>query len=263
MGVLNVTPDSFSDGGKYPTLELALSAAESMMENGADLIDVGGESTRPGAETVHEAEELCRVLPVIKGLAKLRIPASIDTRKASVALAAIGEGAEIVNDVSTLSDPKMAEVVASQKVKICIMHSQGTPDVMQLNPTYQDVVAEVKQLFMQKVDECTQSGVNRDDIWIDPGFGFGKTVDHNLQLISHLDAFVELGLPVVVGVSRKSSIGQILRSVEGIPLPVDQRLPGSLALQVVSQLRGAKIIRTHDVKESRQTVEVVQRLMFC
>lgn len=259
MGILNVTPDSFSDGGLWTEVEKAVDHAEQMMGEGADLIDVGGESTRPGAETVSIELECQRVLPVIERLAEKRIPVSIDTRKSAVARAALEAGAVVVNDISSLEDPAMLTSVVDYWATICLMHMQGSPQTMQVDPHYEHVVKEVKTALIAKANHCLEAGIKKADIWIDPGFGFGKTVDHNLELVNHLDELVREGFPVMIGVSRKSSIGAILKSSSGELLPTGERLSGSLALQVLAQLKGARIIRTHDVQESRQASVVIAR----
>lgn len=261
MGVLNVTPDSFSDGGKWVSLERAVAHAEEMMADGADLVDVGGESTRSGADPVSVDQECNRVLPVIKECVNRGIPISIDTRKAEVASAAIAVGAEVVNDISGLADPEMLPLIAQSHVQICLMHIQGDPQTMQLNPHYQDVVMEVKTELLKKAKLCEAAGIDQHSIWVDPGFGFGKTLEHNLQLLNHLEDLTSSGYPVLLGVSRKSSIGAILRSKDQTPLPPDKRLFGSIAMQVIAQIKGVRLIRTHDVLEAHQACEVAARVI--
>ena len=247
MGVLNVTPDSFSDGGRFLDEDAAVRRGEEMLAEGADLIDVGGESTRPGAQPVSAEEELLRVLPVVKRLVAAGAKVSIDTSKHVVAAECMGAGATVLNDISALSDPAMAKLCADTWCTVCLMHMQGDPRTMQENPRYDDVVAEVRASLLKAANAAEQAGVSRDCIWLDPGIGFGKTLGHNLQLLSNLDTLVETGYPVLVGVSRKSFIGKLL-GPEGEPAPADERLEGTLSAQVLAQAKGARIIRTHDVK---------------
>jgi len=251
MGVLNVTPDSFSDGGQFLETQAALAHAMAMREEGADLIDVGGESTRPGAEPVPAEEELRRVVPVVRGLVEQGIPVSVDTSKAEVARQAIGAGAAMVNDVTALGDPAMAEVCARGGVAVCLMHMQGSPRTMQAAPTYRDVVSEVTDFLRSRAEVAENCGVDSAKIWIDPGIGFGKTLEHNLELLANLGLLVESGRPVVLGVSRKSFLGKILKADQ----PSD-RLAGALACQLLAQSAGVKMIRTHDVRATRQAIEV-------
>jgi dihydropteroate synthase len=259
MGILNVTPDSFSDGGLHLDASAAIDAGLRMMEEGADLIDVGGESTRPGAEAVDAREELRRVLPVVEALASKGVPVSIDTGKAEVAEKALAAGAMVVNDVTAFSDADMAEVCARAGCTVCLMHMKGDPRTMQQNPRYTDVVAEVASYLRERAESAEEAGVNRSNIWIDPGIGFGKTAEHNVALVKNLDQLAALDYPVLVGVSRKSFIGRILGSAEQ-PLLPEQRLEGTLAAQVVAQLKGAKVIRAHDVLSSRRTIAMVAAL---
>ncbi|OGX13609.1 MAG: dihydropteroate synthase [Omnitrophica WOR_2 bacterium RIFCSPLOWO2_02_FULL_63_16] len=244
MGIVNVTPDSFSDGGRCLNPDAALRQAEGMVRDGAQVIDVGGESTRPGAVPVSEDEELRRVIPVIRRLAKrLRVTISIDTSKAEVARCALAEGASLVNDVSALrGDPGMAEMIARAGVPAILMHRRGTPQTMQRAPRYHDVVQEVKA-FLQEASQRAQAvGIVRDRILIDPGLGFGKTAWHNLELLRHLDTFSALGYPVVLGPSRKSFIGGTLQ------LPVEERVEGTLACVAYGLLHGVAMVRVHDVR---------------
>ena len=251
MGILNVTPDSFSDGGAYASVAEALGAARRMMDEGADIIDVGGESTRPGAEPVPAEEELARVLPVVEQLTTASIPVSIDTMKARVARAAIFEGAAVVNDVSALRDPDMLEVLLECDVSVCLMHMQGAPKTMQRSPHYTDVVTEVRNMLVETAKGAEKAGVSRDRIWIDPGIGFGKTDIQNVELIAKLKQIVDTGYPVLVGVSRKGFLGRLMGG-----LSANQRLPGTLAVQVLAQQAGARVIRTHDVGATRGSVAV-------
>ncbi len=253
MGVLNVTPDSFSDGGRYAASADALARAQAMVAEGAAIIDVGGESTRPGAPPVEVAEELRRVLPVVEALAAaLPVPVSIDTSKPEVIRQAVAAGAGLVNDVRALRAPGALEAAAGAGVPVCLMHMQGEPGTMQAEPRYQDVVAEVIAFLEQRVAACEGAGIPPARILIDPGFGFGKTVEHNLRLLNRLDRLAATGLPVLVGLSRKSLIGKILDA------PVDLRLYGSLAAAVVAVMRGARVVRTHDVRATVEALAVVR-----
>lgn len=252
MGILNVTPDSFFDGGRYPNVEMAVQRAHQMVEEGADIIDVGGESTRPFAKPVSIAEELDRVLPVIERLAKeITVPISIDTRHTEVMDAAIQAGASIINDVNALQSPGAMDVAAKHHVTVCLMHMQNKPDTMQINPHYETVTAEVFQFLEQRIQACEQAGILKNNIWIDPGFGFGKSLDHNLALLGQLSAFKKLGCSLLVGLSRKSMFKALL------DLDVDQRLNASLAAVVLAARQGAAIIRTHDVRPTQECLQVV------
>ena len=248
MGVLNVTPDSFSDGGRYLRTDAAIRRAEQLAAEGADLIDLGGESTRPGSRSVSVEEELRRVIPVIRGLAgRVRVPMSIDTSKAEVAHRALEAGAVMVNDVTALrGDPRMAAVVARARVPVILMHMRGTPRTMQCAPRYHDVVAEVRTFLTDARRRAEQAGIAREHILLDPGLGFGKTVAHNLRLLQHLDTLVALGQPIVIGPSRKSFIGRVL------DVEVDERLAGTLACVAMAAQHQAHIVRVHDVKATVQ-----------
>jgi len=252
MGILNVTPDSFSDGGLYLTPSDAIDAALRMVDEGADIIDVGGESTRPGSLGVEAEEELWRVLPVVKGLAGHGLRVSIDTSKAVVAGAALKAGAEIVNDVTALGDPDMAPVCAAAGCTVCLMHMKGSPRTMQQDPTYEAVVSEVRSFLLDSAGWAESQGIEREKIWIDPGIGFGKTDTHNLELIRHLGFLVSSGYPVLLGVSRKGFIGRLTGGAA-----VDDRLEGTLAIQAWAQIKGVSIIRTHDVRSARRTIDIV------
>jgi len=255
MGILNVTPDSFSDGGLHFDETSAIDAALKMIDDGADLVDVGGESTRPGAAPVSAEEEALRVIPVIRELVRRGIKVSVDTMKASVAKLALQEGARVVNDVSAMGDPDMLHACAEHHATICLMHMQGSPQTMQQDPHYFDVVAEVRDFLLHRCEEAKHEGIEYGEIWIDPGIGFGKTVEHNLSLIRNLQAFVQTGYPVMLGVSRKGFIGSILsRSDE--PLPVDQRLEGTLAIHTAAQIAGVSILRAHDVQSARRSIDM-------
>ena len=256
MGILNVTPDSFSDGGRFQEREAALAQARALAEAGADLLDVGGESTRPGAQEVPVQEELDRVIPVIEAVAGLGIPVSVDTRKAAVMREAVAAGAAMVNDVSALGhDPEARAAAAELEVPVCLMHMQGTPETMQDDPRYGDVVAEVKGFLAGRADSCREAGVDGDNILVDPGIGFGKTVDHNLALLRHLDELTELGYPVLVGTSRKSLVGKVLDR------PLGERVHGDCAVVAWAVARGADIVRVHDVGAMRDAVRMTTALM--
>ena len=249
MGVLNVTPDSFSDGGRYLQLADALRRAEAMVEEGAALIDVGGESTRPGAAPVSVQEELDRVLPVVERLAReLPVPISVDTSKPEIIRAAARAGAGLINDVRALRLPGALEAAAISGLPVCLMHLRGEPATMQQEPVYADVVAEVHAFLAERVRVCESAGIPRERILVDPGFGFGKTLDHNLILLRHLDRFTDLAAGVLVGVSRKSMIGALLNA------PVGERLSGGLAAAVIAVWQGANVIRAHDVRETVQAL---------
>jgi len=246
MGILNVTPDSFSDGGLYFNKNTAVEHALKMQDEGADIIDIGGESTRPGSEAVPVNEEIRRVVPVIEGLAKkIKIPISVDTYKSAVAKAALEAGASIVNDISGLRfDPRMPEVAARHKVPVVIMHIKGTPKNMQQNPIYKALIPEIMDYLREGIGIAQGAGIADDKIIIDPGIGFGKTVEHNLEIIKRLNEFTGFEKPILLGPSRKSFIGKILGD-----LPVTERLEGTAAAVAVGIFNGANIIRVHDVKE--------------
>jgi dihydropteroate synthase len=251
MGVLNVTPDSFSDGGRYVSHARALEHAQAMIEAGAALIDVGGESTRPGAAPVSVEEELRRVIPVIEQLARSgRAVVSVDTSTPEVILAATAAGASFINDVRGLQRPGALEAAAAADCAVCVMHMQGEPQTMQRRPEYADVVAEVKHYLQGRLLACETAGIDRERVVIDPGFGFGKTVAHNLALVRQLPDLVSLRLPVMMGMSRKSTIGVITGRPDG------ERLAGSLAFAVAAVLRGAHIIRAHDVAETVDALKI-------
>lgn len=249
MGVLNVTPDSFSDGGRYTSLDAALRQAEQMLADGAAIIDVGGESTRPGAAPVSEQQELDRVIPVVEALnRKLDALVSVDTSTPAVIRACADAGAGIINDVRSLRRPGALDAAAGTGLPVCVMHMQGEPGTMQNDPFYEDVTAEVIAFLAQRVDACVDAGIPRDKLLVDPGFGFAKTVQHNLRLLAELSRLSRLELPLLVGLSRKSLFGKVLDR------PVDQRLAGSLAAAVMCVERGARIVRAHDVKETVDSV---------
>ena len=257
MGIINVTPDSFSDGGKFFSPEVAISHASKLITQGADIIDIGGESTRPGAKLVSESEELKRVIPVIEKIRtdNPRILISIDTTKASVAKYAVEAGADIINDVSGLSfDNNMTVTVESLNVPIVIMHMKGNPQNMQLNPKYKDIVNEILDFFKTKIKIAIQSGINRSMIILDPGIGFGKTVDHNFELLSRLNEFNVLELPIMIGPSRKSFIGITL------DLPPEDRVEGTAAAVSAGVMNGASIVRVHDVKSMKRVVRIIEKV---
>ncbi|MCW8857644.1 MAG: dihydropteroate synthase [Kangiella sp.] len=253
MGILNTTPDSFSDGGSYLRKDIALRRIEAMIEEGVDIIDVGGESTRPGAQAVSVNEELDRVIPMIEAIVDSGMPVSVDTSKAIVMTEAINAGAGMINDVRALQEDGAIDAVASDpNVSLCLMHMKGQPRTMQQNPQYSDVVVEVKSFLKQRVQQCLEAGIATERICLDPGFGFGKKLQHNCELMKHLDSFKELNLPLLVGVSRKTMIGTILDA------DVNDRANGSVAAAMYSLTKGANILRVHDVKA---TVEAVK--LFC
>lgn len=252
MGIVNVTPDSFSDGGKYAHLPSAVAHALSLVEQGADILDIGGESTRPNATPVSLQEELDRVIPVIEALVgQINIPISIDTYKPAVMAAAIEAGASIVNDVRALQEEGALDVVAKRDVGVCLMHMQGTPQTMQVDPQYVNVVEDVKAFLADRAELCLQAGIAKQRIILDPGFGFGKTRAHNITLIQELTSLQDLGYPLLVGLSRKSVLGQVTGQ------DVDARLHASVAAAVISAMKGAKIVRVHDVKATVEALKVV------
>ena len=251
MGVVNVTPDSFSDGGEFLDADAAIAHCRRLLDEGADILDVGGESTRPGAEPVEPAEELRRVLPVVEAAAATGARLSIDTAKAEIARRAIDAGASVVNDVSALRfDPDLAAVVAEAGCECCLMHMLGEPRTMQIAPRYDDVVSDVKAFLEERVAFAVAQGIAEERIWLDPGIGFGKTLEHNLELLRRLDEIVAIGRPVVVGTSRKSFLGKLTGRDE------KQRLPGTIATNVLALERGAEIFRVHDVAEARDALRV-------
>lgn len=257
MGILNVTPDSFSDGGKFLSPEDAIKQALIMAEQGADIIDVGGESTRPGADSIPVEEELKRVIPVIEEIVKKTdIPISIDTYKSEVATWALDAGAEMVNDISALRfDPEMKKIISKYNIPVILMHIKGTPKNMQINPHYNNVIQEISDYLKESIQMAEDSGIAKDKIIIDPGIGFGKRVKDNLEILRNLNKFTSLGKPIILGLSRKSFIGKVL------DLPLDQRLEGSLAASAVAILNGAKILRVHDVKESKRAAQMVDAIL--
>lgn len=257
MGILNVTPDSFSDGGAWLHPTLAWEQGVRIRDAGADIVDVGGESTRPGATPVPELEEMDRVLPVVERLVKEGVCVSIDTTKVSVAAEALALGAKIVNDVSGGADEAMRELVVREHATYCIMHSQGTPATMQASPHYDDVVDEVTKFLVGRGTDLLHSGLPKHQLWIDPGIGFGKTTSHNLLLLKNIETFVETGFPVVIGISRKSFIGRVLGS-ETEPAALEERIPPGLWIQGRCEELGARILRVHDVAEAASVSKMVR-----
>lgn len=251
MGVVNVTPDSFSDGGRFLDPQQAIAHAWRLIEEGADLIDIGGESTRPGAQPVDAAEELRRVLPVLRALRDAAVPIALDTIKPQVMQAAIAEGASVINDVTALRSPGALETAAASEVGVCMMHMRGEPRTMQAAPHYENVVGEVRSFLLERMDAAVETGIARERVAIDPGFGFGKTAGHNLELLRNLDRLAELGAPVLVGLSRKSTLGAITGR------PARERLPASIAAALLAVQHGARIVRVHDVAATRDALAVL------
>lgn len=252
MGVLNVTPDSFSDGGRFVAVDSARDHARRMAAEGATIIDVGGESTRPGAAPVSEQEELRRIIPVIEAIAaELPVVISVDTRKPAVMRAAVAAGAGMINDVCALREEGALELAARLEVPVCLMHMQGDPRTMQAAPRYRDAVLEIGDFLSERVEKCVRAGIERRRLLIDPGFGFGKGLEHNLQLLKHLESFNALEVPLVVGVSRKSLIGAVL------DVGAEERLYGSIALAAIAVWQGAAIVRAHDVAATLQAIKMV------
>ena len=253
MGILNVTPDSFSDGGKHNALVDALTHTNEMVNAGATIIDVGGESTRPGADEVSVEEELERVIPVIDAIAqRFEVWISVDTSKAEVISEAARVGAHIINDVRSLSEPGALEAAAATDLPVCLMHMQGEPRTMQQAPAYDNILSEVDTYFAQQIARCEAAGIKKERLILDPGFGFGKNLSHNYELLAHLSDFHHHGLPLLVGMSRKSMIGQLLN------VGPAQRLTGSLSCAVIAAMQGAQIIRVHDVKETVEAMRIVE-----
>ena len=252
MGILNLTPDSFSDGGLFTNKDKALNHVKQMIDDGADIIDIGGESTRPGANEVSIDEECQRVIPLIKAIREISdIPISIDTSKTEVMQQAIEAGASMINDVNALKAKGAVELAVKLNVPVCIMHMQGEPRTMQHTPQYENVVQEVKEFLKQRVDICLAAGIKKENIIVDPGFGFGKTLEHNLSLLKHLDEFTKFDVPLLIGVSRKSMIGKILDDA-----PADERLHGSVALATLATWMNTNILRVHDVKATADALKL-------
>ncbi|HMN45699.1 MAG TPA: dihydropteroate synthase [Povalibacter sp.] len=255
MGILNVTPDSFSDGGRFVNPAAAIAHGLAMVEAGAGIIDIGGESTRPGAQAVSEEQEIRRVVPLVEALAStVDVPLSVDTSKAGVIRAAIKAGATFINDVRALREAGALEAAADSDAGLCLMHMQGEPRTMQMEPVYDDVVSEVREFLQSRLDACAAAGIARDRLVVDPGIGFGKRIEHNMKLLAALPELLKLGRPLLIGVSRKSMFGTLLGRAVG------ERLAGALAVAVSSVLAGAGIVRTHDVAETVDALKVAAAL---
>lgn len=253
MGILNVTPDSFSDGGRHNKLIQALTHANEMINAGATIVDVGGESTRPGASDVSVEQELERVVPVIEAIAqRFEVWISVDTSKPEVIRESARAGAHIINDIRSLQEPGALEAAAAAGLPVCLMHMQGEPKTMQQSPHYQNILDDVDQFFVQHISRCEAAGIKKSQLLLDPGFGFGKNLKHNYQLLAHLNHYHHFGLPLLVGMSRKSMIGQLLN------VGPAQRLTGSIACAVIAAMQGAHILRVHDVKETVEAMRVVE-----
>lgn len=253
MGILNVTPDSFSDGGEFNKIDNALRQVEYMMNEGATIIDIGGESTRPGAVDVSSIDEISRTIPVLKAIKqRFEINVSIDTSKASVMSEAMEHGVDLINDVRALQNDNCLDVVSQSTIPVCLMHMQGLPRTMQTNPVYHDLIGDITDFFVERINACAKVGIDKDRLILDPGFGFGKTVEQNYQLLSQMKQLEKLGLPVLSGTSRKSMIGNLLNR------EVDERLPGSITTAILAVQNGASIIRVHDVKETMDALKIMQ-----
>ncbi|MFA0156451.1 dihydropteroate synthase [Vibrio sp. 10N.261.46.A3] len=253
MGILNVTPDSFSDGGKFNSLDNALLQAERMIQAGVSIIDIGGESTRPGAPDVPLEEELARVIPAIKAIrAKFDVWISIDTSKAEVMRQAVEAGADLINDVRALQEPGALEAAADANVPVCLMHMKGQPRTMQANPNYDDVLTDVEAFLKERVEACEAVGISKEQLILDPGFGFGKTIEHNYHLLAHLEKFHSLGLPVLAGMSRKSMIFKLLDKA-----PADCMV-ASVTCATIAAIKGAQIIRVHDVEDTLEAMKIIE-----
>ena len=253
MGILNVTPDSFSDGGRHNTLALALRHAEAMINAGATILDIGGESTRPGAAEVSDDEELARVVPVVEAIARrFDTWISVDTSKAIVISEAAHAGMHLINDIRSLQEPGALQAAAETGLPVCLMHMQGQPKTMQHSPQYADVVVEVGQYFGEQIARCVNAGIPKSKLILDPGFGFGKNLTHNYALLGRLAEFHHFGLPLLVGMSRKSMVGRLLH------VSPEQRVTGSVACAVIAAMQGAQIVRVHDVKETVEAMRVVE-----
>ena len=253
MGILNITPDSFSDGGMYLDSNAALKRADKMIEEGVDIIDIGGESTRPGSETVSADEELKRITPIIEGIKKISdIAISIDTYKPEVMKEVIDMDIAMINDIYALQKPNAIDMIKKSNVGVCIMHMQGTPKTMQLNPTYKNVVSEVISFLEERANLIVNEGIDKSRIILDPGFGFGKTFEHNIDLLQNIESFQSLNLPILVGLSRKSFIRKILNGDH------DDHLSGSISAAILSVLKGARILRVHDIKETQSALKIIR-----
>ena len=253
MGILNITPDSFSDGGKYLDVNEALKHANKMIEEGVDIIDIGGESSRPGSDPVSADEELKRIAPIIEGIKKISdIAISVDTYKPEVMKQVIDMDVAMINDIHALQKPSAIDMIKESNVGICLMHMQGNPKIMQLNPTYKNVVSEVRSFLEERANLIANEGIGKTRIILDPGFGFGKTFEHNIDLLKNIESFKSLNLPILVGLSRKSFIRKILNGDH------DDHLSGSISAAILSVLKGAKILRVHDVKETQSAFKIIQ-----
>ncbi|MCF7486548.1 dihydropteroate synthase [Vibrio sp. A2-1] len=253
MGILNVTPDSFSDGGKFSSLDNALLQAERMIQAGVSIIDIGGESTRPGAPDVSLEEELARVIPAIKAIrAKFDVWISIDTSKAEVMRQAVEAGADLINDVRALQEPGALQAAAEANVPVCLMHMKGQPRTMQASPVYDDVLTDVEAFLQERVEACEAVGISKEQLILDPGFGFGKTIEHNYHLLAHLEKFHTLGLPVLAGMSRKSMIFKLLDKA-----PADCMV-ASVTCATIAAMKGAQIIRVHDVEDTLEAMKIIE-----
>ncbi|MCG7756533.1 MAG: dihydropteroate synthase [Nitrosomonas sp.] len=258
MGIINVTPDSFSDGGLYLSAQQAIAHAKHLIDEGADILDIGGESTRPGSQQVSIDEELNRVIPVLEALADSQIPLSVDTSKPEVMKHAIAAGAFMINDVNALRNPGALEAVAPhEQVQICLMHMQGTPQTMQANPQYYDIVQEVKDFLQQRIQAAKSAGIAEERLVIDPGFGFGKTLQHNFTLLNQLDQLTSLGVPLLAGLSRKSMLGAITGN------SANYRIHESIAAALLAVVKGAKIVRVHDVKATKEALAIHNAMRNC
>ncbi|MCB9481435.1 MAG: dihydropteroate synthase [Desulfobacteraceae bacterium] len=260
MGVINITPDSFSDGGKYNTLEKALYHADKLINEGADILDIGGESTRPYSKPVSLEEELDRVIPVIENLKKITdIPLSIDTNKSVVAEAALLSGASIINDVSAMTfDPRMADIASQANCPVILMHMLGTPENMQNNPSYSHLLNELMDFFKERIEFSLKKGIKKENIILDPGIGFGKTIEHNLLIIKNLELLKSLECPILIGTSRKTFIRKLVKKDD---LPNDKDvITGSVASVCAAALNGAKIVRVHDVKETKAALKIIDAI---
>jgi dihydropteroate synthase len=254
MGIVNVTPDSFSDGGLLATPQAAIDHALRLIEEGADILDIGGESTRPGAEPVTATQELERILPVLEGLRSAGVPLSVDTRKPEVMREAIRAGASMINDISALEAEGALEAVAASNVAVCLMHKRGEPQTMQQDPQYQDIVAEVRGYLAGRIALAQAHGIPVERLLIDPGFGFGKSLEHNLAMLRQMERFSELGVPLLVGLSRKSMLGKITGR------KVNDRLSASIAAAVLAVQKGAKVLRVHDVAATKDAIQIIERV---
>lgn len=253
MGIVNVTPDSFSDGGQFSSFENALKQVELMVDNGVDIIDIGGESTRPGAVDVSEKDELNRVIPLLKAIkSRFDVAVSIDTSKARVMAEAIVHGADIINDVRALQNDGCLDVIAQSDVHVCLMHMQGMPRTMQASPHYENVIDDILSFFEKRIKRCESKGILKDRLILDPGFGFGKTLEHNYQMLAKFAQFKKLNLPLLAGISRKSMLGNLLKR------DVEQRLAGSLTAAIVAVQHGASIIRVHDVPQTVDAIKILK-----